>query len=60
MQQVGDEIGVDKSTMHRLEHGKCHPEEDTLRNLAAFYDLSPGMVLDLIYAAGKKAPNQEG
>lgn len=46
--QVGAAVGVSGQYIWALEHGSRKPSVDVLRNLATFYRVEPGLILDAL------------
>lgn len=43
-EQVQEQMGISRSTLHRIETGKCSPKYKTLCQLCQLYGISPALI----------------
>lgn len=43
-EQVQEQLGISRSTLHRIETGKCSPKYKTLCQLCQLYGISPALI----------------
>lgn len=43
-EQVQEQLGISRSTLHRIETGKCSPKYKTLCQLCQLYGISPAFI----------------
>lgn len=54
-EQVQERLGISRSTLHRIETGKCSPKYKTLCEMCRLYGISPALIKKRIEQDGGDA-----